>query len=158
MKRVNVMTLEEYKSQCKAIKEKVENFNGTQEETIKFLEDLATKYPEVNEFNTKALQCKNVTEFKKLADSFGMKFSDDDSAEKLYSLLDGTKKQLQLDQKRLEDGVELSDDGLELVRGGFVAELVAGLVIAGIVGITIYNSHETVERESGTGKWARNEG
>ena len=86
------MTLEEYKSQCKAIREETENFTGTQEEAIKFLEDLATNYPEVNEFNTKALQCNDVTEFKQLADSFGMRFSDDTSAEKLYTLLDGTKK------------------------------------------------------------------
>ena len=113
------MTLEEYKSQCKAIKEEAENFEGTQEEAIKFLEDLATKYPEVNEFNTKALQCNDVAEFKKLADSVGMKFSDDDSAEKLYSFLDGTKKQLQIATKSLEDGVELDDSYLAKVSAGW---------------------------------------
>ena len=112
------MTLEEYKSQCKAIKEEVENFKGTQEEQLKFLEDLATKYPEVNEFNIKALQCKDVTEFKQLSDSVGMKVSDEDSAEKLYSLLDGTNKLLQIATKMLEDGVELSGDTLENVTGG----------------------------------------
>ena len=117
------MTLEEYKSQCKAIKEEAENFKGTQEETIKFFEDLATKYPEVNEFNTKALQCNDVTEFKKLADSFGMKFSDDDSAEKLYSLLDGTKKQLQVATKNLEDGTEVSDENLLYVVGAIRPQL-----------------------------------
>ena len=113
------MTLEEYKSQCKAIREEAENFKGTQEEQLKFLEDLATKYPEVNEFNTKALQCNNVTEFKKLADSVGMQFSNEDSAEKLYSLLDGTKMQLQISTNRLENGVELSDDFLSGVNGGY---------------------------------------
>ena len=112
------MTLEEYKSQCKAIKEETENFIGTPEEAVRFFDDLAKKYPEVNEFNTKALQCKDVTEFKKLADSVGMKFSDEDSAEKLYSLLDGTKKQLQIATKMLENGVKLGDDELRYVTGG----------------------------------------
>ena len=102
------MTLEEYKSQCKAIKEEAENFEGTQEETIKFLEDLATKYPEVHEFNTKAQECKNVTEFKQLADSFGMMFSSEDSAEKLYSSL------------HIEDGMKLSDEFIEHVTAGFI--------------------------------------
>ena len=134
MKRVNVMTLEEYKSQCKAIKEKVENFNGTQEETIKFLEDLATKYPEVHEFNTKAQECKNVTEFKQLADSFGMTFSSEDSAEKLYSLLDGTKKRLQIATKSLENGAELSDVQLKLVSGGAISALAAVLIMLGSIG------------------------
>ena len=128
------MTLEEYKSQCKAIKEEAENFKGTQEETIKFFEDLATKYPEVNEFNTKALQCNDVTEFKKLADSFGMKFSDDDSAEKLYSLLDGTKKRLQIATKSLENGAELSDVQLKLVSGGAISALAAVLIMLGSIG------------------------
>ena len=117
MKRVNVMTLEEYKSQCKAIREKTENFIGTQEEAIKILEDLATKYPEVHEFNTKAQECKNVTEFKQLADSFGMMFSSEDSAEKLYSSL------------HIEDGMELSDELLEHVTGGCVILI---LLVAGI--------------------------
>ena len=112
------MTLEEYKSQCKAIKEETENFKGTQEETIKFLEDLATKYPEVNEFNTKALECKDVTEFKQLADSVGMKFSNEDSAKKLYSLLINKKTLLNLTTKRLENGAELSDNDLTYVYGG----------------------------------------
>ena len=128
------MTLEEYKSQCKAIREKTENFIGTQEEAIKILEDLATKYPEVHEFNTKAQECKNVTEFKQLADSFGMTFSSEDSAEKLYSLLDGTKKRLQIATKSLENGAELSDVQLKLVSGGAISALAAVLIMLGSIG------------------------
>ena len=122
------MTLEEYKSQCKAIREETENFKGTQEETIKFLEDLATKYPEVNEFNTKALECKDVTEFKKLADSVGMKFSDEDSAEKLYSLLINKKTLLGLAAKHFENDTELSDDELINVTGGLIIQGVVKFV------------------------------
>lgn len=89
------MTLEEYKQQIKEIKEASQNFKGSQEEVVKFSEDLANKYPQVNEFNTKAMDCKDLKEFKNLADAFGMKFSSDDSAEKLYSMLQEGKNQME---------------------------------------------------------------
>ena len=138
------MTLEEYKSQCKAIREETENFTGTQEEAIKFLEDLATKYPEVNEFNTKALQCNDVTEFKQLADSFGMKFSDEESAEKLYSLLDGTTKQLQLAAKGLDDGAKLDDDALVTITGGLGVSGIGGPYVPGFYSLSWLISHPDI--------------
>ena len=112
------MTLEEYKSQVKEIAEASQNFKGTQEEAIKLFEDLAKKYPQVNEFNTKAMDCKDLTEFKNLADAFGMKFSSDDSAEKLFSMLQDGKKQLEAIVLKLQNGAELSDDVLEGVSAG----------------------------------------
>lgn len=113
------MTLEEYKQQVKEIKEASENFKGTtQEEAVEFLEDLTKKYPQVNEFNTKAMDCKNLKEFKNLADSFGMKFSSEDSAEKLYSMLKEGKKQLKAATLKTQNGTELSDDALSTISGG----------------------------------------
>ena len=113
------MTLEEYKQQVKEIKEASENFKGTtQEEAVKFFEDLANKYPQVNEFNTKGMDCKDLKEFKNLADAFGMKFSSEDSAEKLYSMLQEGKKQLKAATLKTQNGTELSDDALSTISGG----------------------------------------
>ena len=113
------MTLEEYKQQVTEIKEASENFKGTtQEEAVKFFEDLANKYPQVNEFNTKGMDCKDLKEFKNLADAFGMKFSSEDSAEKLYSMLQEGKKQLKAATLKTQNGTELSDDALSTISGG----------------------------------------
>ena len=133
------MTLEEYKSQVKEITQASQNFKGTPEEAVKLFEDLAQKYPQVNEFNTKAMDCKDLTEFKNLADAFGMKFSSDDSAEKLFSMLQDGKKQLKAAALKMQNGAELSDDDLAAIAGGkrgWVAALVIGActVIGGGLG------------------------
>ena len=123
------MTLEEYKSQVKEITQASQNFKGTPEEAVKLFEDLAKKYPQVNEFNTKAMDCKDLTEFKNLADAFGMKFSSDDSAEKLFSMLQDGKKQLKAAALKMQNGAELSDDDLAAIAGGgnmWFATLVVG--------------------------------
>ena len=113
------MTLEQYKQQVSEIHEASKNFNGTPEEAVKFFEDLAKKYPEVNEFNAKAMKAKDLDEFKSLADSFGMHFSSDESAEKLFTMLHEGKKQLEALALRYKDGAELSDETLLQVSGGY---------------------------------------
>lgn len=128
------MTLEEYKQQVKEINEANQNFKGTQEETVKFFEDLAKKYPQVNEFNTKAMDCKDLKEFKKLADSFGMKFNSDESAEKLFSMLQEGKKQLEAMTLKYKNGAELSDDDLDAVSGGSPANAAFLGVLGGVIG------------------------
>ena len=107
------MTLEQYKSQCEAINKESENFKGTEEEAMQFFENLAQKYAEVNEFNEKALNCKDIAEFKKLADSFGIKFSDENSAEELYSLIADSKKEIDVIKNYLNSR-DMSD-----INGGF---------------------------------------
>ena len=119
------MTLEQYKQQVSEIHEASKNFNGTPEEAVKFFEDLAKKYPEVNEFNAKAMKAKDLDEFKSLADSFGMHFSSDESAEKLFTMLHECKKQLEALALRYKDGAELSDESLVAVTGG---ELAVGIL------------------------------
>lgn len=113
------MTLEEYKRQSKEIYEAARNFSGTtQEEAIEFFGKIAQKYPEVTQFNEEAINCKNIDEFKKLADKFGLAFSSDKSAKKLFSILADSKKQLEEVVKNHENGAELSDDELDAVTGG----------------------------------------
>ena len=112
------MTLEQYKQQASEIHEAGKNFNGTPEEAVKFFEDLAKKYPEVNEFNAKAMKAKDLDEFKSLADSFGMHFSSDESAEKLFTMLHECKEQLEALALRYKDGAVLTDDGQVAVGGG----------------------------------------
>ena len=113
------MTLEEYKSQVKEIADASQNFNGTPEESVEFFADLAKKYPQVEEFNTRALGCKDLKEFKNLADAFGMKFSSDDSAEKLFSMLQDGANRFEAAALRLRSGGALNDDDLSLVTGGY---------------------------------------
>ena len=115
------MTLEQYKQQVSEIHEAGKNFNGTPEEAVNFFEDLAKKYPEACEFNTKAMETKDLDEFKRLADSFGMQFSSDESAEKLFTMLHDGKKQLEALALRYEDGAELSNEALLQVSGGYDA-------------------------------------
>ena len=117
------MTLEQYKNQSKAIYEESENFKGTPEEAAKFFEGIAKKYPEVTAFNAKALECKDVTEFKKLADSVGMKFSNEESAEKFYSLLNGTCNLLGMPSDTYNSRVALSVEEMNAISGGGLREL-----------------------------------
>ena len=112
------MTLNEYKEQSKRISEEIQNFIGSPEESAKFFEGLSKKYPDVIEFNARAAKCKDIGEFKTLADSFGMVFSSDESAEKLFSLLqDGTRKIEKLVEE-MKNEAELSDEMLTNVTGG----------------------------------------
>ena len=130
------MTLEEYKRQVKEITEASQNFNGTPEEAVKFFEDLAQKYPQVNEFNTKAMDCKDLKEFENLADAFGMKFSSDDSAEKLFFMLQDGKKAIM----SIQNVTKLSDEDKKAVAGGVpmldtVRSMLAGVGVGYIVGL-----------------------
>ena len=130
------MTLNEYKEQSKRISEEIQNFTGTPEESAKFFEGLSKKYPDVIEFNARAAKCKDIGEFKTLADSFGMVFSSDESAEKLFSLLlDGTKRIEKLVEE-MKNGAELNDELLDNVTGGrSLAGMFAGaaLVFGGLI-------------------------
>ena len=113
------MTLEEYKKQSKEIYEAARNFSGTtQEEAVEFFDKIAQKYPEVTQFNDEAIKCKNIDGFKQLADKFGLAFSSEDSAKKLFSILADSKKQLEKVVKSHENGAELSNDELDAVTGG----------------------------------------
>lgn len=114
------MTLEEYKSQLKELKNETNSFSGSPEEAVKISEDLSEKYAEVKEFNSQAAICKNLEEFKKVADSFGMKFSSDESAEKLYSVLK--------EKDSSGDGMELSDDDLDSVTGGNAFWIICNII------------------------------
>ena len=127
------MTLEQYKQQVSEIHEAVKNFNGTPEKAVKFFEDLAKKYPEACEFNTKAVETKDLDEFKSLADSFGMKFSSDESEEKLFTMIHDSKKQLEAARLRYENGMELSDEDLEGVTGGGIFAFVVGAIASAYV-------------------------
>ncbi len=132
------MTLKEYKRQSKEIYEAARNFSGTtQEEAIEFFGKIAQKYPEVTQFNEEAIKCKNIDEFRKLADKFGLTFSSEESAKKLFSILADSKKQLEKVVKNHENGAELSDDELDSVTGGkSVGGIIlgAGAVALGVVG------------------------
>ena len=141
------MTLEQYKQQVSEIHEASKNFNGTSEEAVKFFEDLAKKYPEVNEFNAKAMKTKDLDEFKSLADSFGMHFSSDESAEKLFTMLHEGKKQLEALALRYKDGAELSDEDLSDVTGGVVGVMVIGGVVIFGVGLLFGSLIEYCRRE-----------
>lgn len=112
------MTLEEYKIQVKEIQEAAKNFNGTQQEAIELFENFAKKYPDLNKFNIEAMQCEDLKEFKDLADSFGMKFSSDESAEKLFSTFQENKKQLDTEILKYKNGAKLSAEDLSNVTGG----------------------------------------
>ena len=133
------MTLEEYKKQSKEIYEAARNFSGTtQEEAVEFFDKIAQKYPEVTQFNDEAIKCKNIDGFKQLADKFGLAFSSEDSAKKLFSILADSKKQLEKVVKSHENGAELSDYELDSVTGGAgkAATIASGVIMTtlGIVG------------------------
>ena len=127
------MTLEEYKKQSKEIYEAARNFSGTtQEEAVEFFDKIAQKYPEVTQFNDEAIKCKNIDGFKQLADKFGLAFSSEDSAKKLFSILADSKKQMEKVVKSHENGAELSDDELDSVTGGVdkIVATAAGTTVA----------------------------
>lgn len=113
------MTLEEYKSQSSEIAKKLKNFKGTKEDVDELAYELEKNYPVVTEFNRKAMQCDNLKDFSKLADSFGMKFSSSKSEQSLFELLQKAAKI----NKPAVNG-ELDDDALAAVTGG---ELFTGL-------------------------------
>lgn len=78
------MSLAEYKRQAQEIAEILINFSGKEEEAEEFAKTLMEKYREFGEFNSKALECKNLAEFKNLADVNGMKFESDEKASELF--------------------------------------------------------------------------
>lgn len=78
------MTLAEYKRQAQELAEILMNFSWKEEEAEEFAKTLLEKYREFGEFNAKALECKNLAEFKNLADVNGMKFESDEKASELF--------------------------------------------------------------------------
>lgn len=107
------MTLEEYKAQTKEIMEEMNNFQGDDEQLAKLLEDLAKKYPELNEFNQKATECADLESFVKLAKSYGMEFSSEESIKILFDSLKKSPETL----TKIANG-ELDDEALDMVTGG----------------------------------------
>ena len=91
----------------------VKNFNGAKEDADELAYELEKNYPVVTEFNRKAMQCDNLKDFSKLADSFGMKFSSSKSEQSLFELLQKAAKI----NKPAVNG-ELDDDALDAVTGG----------------------------------------
>ena len=86
------MTLEQYKKQVEGLSEAMAGFDDPEEKALKFLENLSQKYAEVSEFNIRAVECKNLEEFKILANSYGIEFSSDDEAKELFrQLTEGAK-------------------------------------------------------------------
>ena len=86
-------------------------------------------------------ECKDVTEFEQLADSFGIKFNSEDSAEKLYSMLNNSSRQIDIDVKGLVNRAELTDEQLASVIGGvnwkkFWKGVGIGLAVVGAVVLT----------------------
>ncbi len=89
------MTLTEYKRQAQEIAEILMNFSGKEEEAEKFAKNLLEKYREFGEINAKALECKNLAEFKDLADANGMKFESDEEANETFLGLSKGKKEVE---------------------------------------------------------------
>lgn len=89
------MTLEEYKRQAMEIAKILMNFTGKEEEAEEFAKNLMENYSEFGEFNLKALECKNLAEFKSLADANGMKFESEDEAIELFFGLNKGKEEVE---------------------------------------------------------------
>ncbi len=106
------MTLAEYKRQAQEIAEILMNFSGKEEEAEKFAKNLLEKYREFGEINAKALECKNLAEFKDLADANGMKFESDEEANELFLGLSKGKKEV---EKAI-----LSTEEMYAVSGGWI--------------------------------------
>ena len=104
------MTLAEYKRQAQQIVEILMNFSEKEGGGEEFAKTLMKKYIEFGEFNAKALECKNLAEFKNLADANGMKFESDDEANELFLGLSKGKKEV---EKAI-----LSSDEMAVVSGG----------------------------------------
>ena len=68
------MTLAEYKRQAQEIVEILMNFSEKEEEAEEIAKTLMEKYQEFGDFNAKALECKDLAEFKDLDDANGKKF------------------------------------------------------------------------------------
>ena len=89
------MTLTEYKRQAQEIAEILIRFSGKEEEAEEFAKTLMEKYREFGEFNAKALECKNLAEFKSLADENGIKFESDEVANEIFLGLSKGKKEVE---------------------------------------------------------------
>ncbi len=89
------MTLVEYKRQAQEIAEILMNFSGKEEEAEKFTKNLLGKYREFGEINAKALECKDLAEFKNLANGNGMEFESDEEANELFLGLSKGKKEVE---------------------------------------------------------------
>ena len=89
------MTLSEYKRQSQEIVEILMNFSGKEEEAEKFAKNLLEKYREFGEFNAKALECKDLAEFKNLANGNGMEFESDEEANETFLGLSKGKKEVE---------------------------------------------------------------
>ena len=79
---------------------------------MKLSTELEKKYPELSEFNKKAMACNDINDFTEVTDSFGIKFSSNESKKALFEQL---KKVSEINPA--VNG-ELDDDALEAVNGG----------------------------------------
>lgn len=89
------MNLAEYKRQAQELAEILMNFSGKEDDAEKFTKNLLEKYREFGEFNAKALECKNLAEFKNLASANGMKFESEEEANELFLGLSKGKKEVE---------------------------------------------------------------
>lgn len=105
------MTLVEYKKQAQEIAEILISFSGKEEESEKFAKNLLEKYREFGEFNSKALECKDLSEFKNLADVNGMKFESEDAANELFLGLSKGKKEVEKTMLNMEDLAAVTGGG-----------------------------------------------
>ncbi len=104
------MMLTEYKRQAQEIAEILTNFSGKEDDAEKFAKTLLEKYREFGDFNAKALECKNLAEFKNLADANGIKFESDEEANKLFLGLSKGKKEVEKAILRAEEMSAVSGD------------------------------------------------
>ncbi len=105
------MTLTEYKRQAQEIAEILMNFSGKEEEAEKFAKNLLEKYREFGEFNSKALECKDLAEFKNLADANGMKIESKEAANELFLGLSKGKKEVEKTMLNMEDLAAVTGGG-----------------------------------------------
>ena len=131
------MTLAKYKMQAQEIAKILMNFSGKEEEAEGFAKTLMGKYREFGEFNAKALECKSLAEFKKLANENGMKFGSDAEANELFLCLIKGKKEVEKTMLSMDDlasvsgGASLWGRVKEIASIGFTA----AAFVSGVVGM-----------------------
>ena len=132
------MTQEQYERDLAAMQAEAKSFSGTPEDAVKFLSELSEKYSDVCKFNEAASACKDLEEFKALADSIGLKFSADEPAEKLFVRLQASKENLSKTIENYKNGAELDNESLGAVSGGGVLGAIilapTGLIVGAIAG------------------------
>ena len=105
------MTLAEYKRQAQEIAEILMTFSDKEEEAEQSAKNLLENYREFGEFNAKALACKNLAEFKNLANTNGMTFESNDEANELFLGLSKGKKEVEKTMLNMEDLAAVTGGG-----------------------------------------------